>query len=106
MSPSKNTSAPLTEISPNTTSPTKPSERTDKDQLKMPETAAFPIRTDQTTNYYSPSDAMMSPTSKKLSELKGRRMAGSKQLSGRELFAKARALNDAKSNGSSESKTS
>lgn len=61
--------------------------------LKMPATASFPIRNDQTTNYVSPSDAMMSPTSKKLSDLKGRRLAGTKQLNGRELFAKARALN-------------
>lgn len=96
MSPTKNTSTPLAERSPKATSPSKnnTSEKTafGEDILKMPATAAFPIRNDQTTSYISPSDAMMSPTSKKLSEIKGRKLAGSKQLNGRELFAKARAL--------------
>ena len=62
----------------------------------MPATAAFPIHNDHTSSYISPSDNMMSPTSKKLSEIKGRRIAGgkSKQLNGRELFAKVRAQNE------------
>ncbi|KPI42398.1 uncharacterized protein AB675_9839 [Cyphellophora attinorum] len=95
MSPTKHTSGPLTERSPNTSpSKTNTADKTasNNDLLKMPATAAFPIRNDQTTSYISPSDAMMSPTSKKLSAIKGRKMAGSKQLNGRELFAKARAL--------------
>ena len=95
MSPTKNTSAPLSERSPNTISPSKTEEdikTNNNDMLKMPATASFPIHNDQTPNYVSPSDAMMSPTSKKLSEIKGRRLAGAKQLNGRELFAKARAL--------------
>lgn len=106
MSPTKNASKALAELSPNTTSPTKTST---EDSIKktslftaddMPATAAFPI----TNSYISPSDAVMSPTSKKLSEIKGRRLAGgkSKQLNGRELFAKVRAQND-KNNGASSS---
>lgn len=96
MSPTKTTAGPLTERCPNPTSPSKvaSTEKTapSNDIVNMPATAAFPIRNDQTTSYISPSDAMMSPTSKKLSEIKGRKLAGTKQLNGRELFAKARAL--------------
>lgn len=107
MSPTKNAPTALAELSPNTTSPIKASSTTDPLKLKsskplaealdkMPATASFPIHNNHTTNYISPSDAMMSPTSKKLSEIKGRRLAGakSKQLNGRELFAKVRAQNE------------
>lgn len=107
MSPTKNAPTVLADLSPNTASPTKSSSTTDpikaksSDLLpealsKMPATASFPIHNDHTTNYISPSDNMMSPTSKKLSEIKGRRLAGvkSKQLNGRELFAKVRAQNE------------
>ncbi|ETN40903.1 uncharacterized protein HMPREF1541_05183 [Cyphellophora europaea CBS 101466] len=109
MSPTKNAHKALAELSPNTTSPSKTSshdqvkskiyEPLDESNnvLKMPATASFPIHNNHTTNYISPSDAMQSPTSKKLSDLKGRRFAGAKTkqgLSGRELFAKARAQNE------------
>jgi hypothetical protein len=103
MSPTKATKTPLSDLSPNTTSPSKSSSTdqkpSDNDLFKMPATAAFPIRNENTTNYISPSDAMMSPTTKKLSQIKGRRLAGTKtkQLNSRELFAKARAENDKKS---------
>lgn len=107
MSPTKSTPKALAELSPNTTSPSKASSNSDSKEKssntvvdpfsKMPATAAFPIHNDHTSNYISPSDNMMSPTSKKLSEIKGRRFAGgskSKQLNGRELFAKVRAQNE------------
>lgn len=111
MSPTKNAPTALAELSPNTTSPIKSSSTTDPVKTKSSEplaepfskmapTASFPIHNDHTTNYISPSDNMMSPTSKKLSEIKGRRLAGakSKQLGGRELFAKVRAQKE-KSSG-------
>jgi hypothetical protein len=103
MSPTKKASQALAELSPNTTSPSKASSESDQKEKsqktaldKMPATAAFPIHNDHTSTYISPSDSMMSPTSKKLSEIKGRRLAGakSKQLNGRELFAKVRAQNE------------
>jgi hypothetical protein len=107
MSPTKNSSsAPLAELSPNTTSPSKlPSDAAHKSSSgskvssnpldKMPATAAFPIHNDHTSTYISPSDAVLSPTSKKLSEIKGRRiMRGKQALGGRELFAKLRAQNE------------
>jgi hypothetical protein len=103
MSPTK---APLSDLSPNTTSPSKTKSTDQKPNnenndlfKKMPATAAFPIHNDHTTNYISPSDAMQSPTTKKLSQIKGRRLAvigANKQLNHRDLFAKARAENDRK----------
>lgn len=102
MSPTKAASkTPLSDLSPNTTSPTKSSTEgkvVENELVKMPATAAFPIHNDHTTNYVSPSDAVMSPTTKKLSEIKGRRFGATKtkQLNHRELFANARAQNNKK----------
>jgi hypothetical protein len=51
---------------------------------------------EQAATYISPSDAMLSPTSKKLSEIKGRRFAavggakGGMELNAKNLFARAR----------------
>ena len=107
MSPSKTTSAPLAELSPNTTSPSKSAAPVKSSQNlfeKMPATAAFPIHNRHTPNYISPSDAMMSPASKKLSEIKGRRLASAKttKLNSRALFANARAMNEKDSAASSQ----
>jgi hypothetical protein len=52
----------------------------------MPTTSA-----EHNATYISPSDAMLSPTTKKLSEIKGRRFAGAKtsQVGSRALFQRA-----------------
>jgi len=92
MSPTKDlsSSGALAERSPNTASPTKPS-TTDKLAL-MDESTAIPrselpqLRTTAQTQdqnaanqtYISPSDAIRSPTTKKLSELKGKRFLNAK----------------------------
>jgi Spo12 family len=80
---------PLTELSPNTTSPIKTDSSTKftlTDNDTMPTTAL-----EQSATYISPSDAMLSPTTKKLSEIKGRRFASAKtsQVGSRALFQRA-----------------
>jgi hypothetical protein len=77
---------PLAELSPNKTSPTKPTSQTSShtfqpnDLLKGENVAQQGKQ-----SYISPSDTIMSPTTKKLSEIKGRRFGSGKPQS---LFAK------------------
>ncbi|EXJ79865.1 hypothetical protein A1O3_08150 [Capronia epimyces CBS 606.96] len=86
---STSTSTPLFERSPNTASPSKtksstssktittmddkPVPRFDHTAQKYTVTAALGQSQSQSQTYISPSDAMQSPTTKKLSEIKGRR---------------------------------
>jgi hypothetical protein len=80
---------PLAELSPNKTSPTKPTSQTSNhtfqpnDLLKGENVAQQCKQGKQ--SYISPSDTIMSPTTKKLSEIKGRRFGSGKPQS---LFAK------------------
>jgi hypothetical protein len=80
---------PLAELSPNKTSPTKPTSQT-SDHTFQPngllkgENAARQCQQGK-QSYVSPSDTIMSPTTKKLSEIKGRRFGAGKPQS---LFAK------------------
>jgi hypothetical protein len=80
---------PLAELSPNKTSPTKPTGQT-SDHAFQPsgllkdENAARQFQQGK-QSYISPSDTIMSPTTKKLSEIKGRRFGSGKPQS---LFAK------------------
>ena len=80
---------PLAELSPNKTSPTKPTRQTSNhtfqpnDLLKGENVAQQCQQGKQ--SYISPSDTIMSPTTKKLSEIKGRRFGSGKPQS---LFAK------------------
>jgi hypothetical protein len=79
MSPYKNTStSPLTERSANSLSPTKPVSKSPGDnKFSMPR-FEMPQRVKDETDsqtYISPSDAIRSPTTKKLSEIKGKRFA-------------------------------
>ncbi|EXJ83904.1 hypothetical protein A1O1_07533 [Capronia coronata CBS 617.96] len=125
MSPTKLTSAtsadsvsntnPLTERSPNTASPSKP-KASDKittsamDGKQMPRfdhtAQKYPVASasasagqgqgqSQNQTYISPSDAMQSPTTKKLSEIKGRRFMNAKPQT---LFAKTLNQNHASLN--------
>jgi hypothetical protein len=112
-SPSKSsttTSQPLTDISPNTSSPTKSSSSSQQAAEKKTDITsttdpfapvnkdAMPTtRLEQAATYISPSDAMLSPTTKKLSEIKGRRFAGVKtastSLNSKALFQRSMAAN-------------
>jgi hypothetical protein len=80
---------PLAELSPNKTSPTKPTSQA-SDHIFQPsgllkdENAAQQYQQSK-QSYVSPSDTIMSPTTKKLSEIKGRRFGSGKPQS---LFAK------------------
>ena len=81
---------PLAELSPNTTSPTKAkTEATASADLKFRPESLKDENTNQQhqgkQSYISPSDTIMSPTTKKLSEIKGRRFGSAKPQS---LFAK------------------
>lgn len=80
---------PLAELSPNKTSPTKPTSQTpdhtfQPNGLLKDENAAQQCQQGK-QSYISPSDTIMSPTTKKLSEIKGRRFGSGKPQS---LFAK------------------
>jgi len=74
-------SGPLSELSPNTTSPTKSSTATDGHKghsstlSTMRSWGCSQQKHPTTTTYISPSDMIMSPTTKKLSEIKGKRFA-------------------------------
>jgi hypothetical protein len=93
-SPSKKPAQPLAELSPNTTSPTKQHDKMSTDARFRPE-SLFKDKDDnaqqrvdgqgEKQTYISPSDNIMSPTTKKLSAIKGRRFASAKPQS---LFAK------------------
>ncbi|KIX10014.1 uncharacterized protein Z518_01095 [Rhinocladiella mackenziei CBS 650.93] len=95
MSPTKSsltTSNPLNERSPNTSSPTKSKSAGKMDETFIPrfEHHAAPKQMvnpsqNQNRTYISPSDAITSPTTKKLSEIKGRRFMNTKPQT---LFAK------------------
>ena len=79
------TKQPLTELSPNTSSPTKatnPDHKFRPDVLKDENSST---KEQKSQSYVSPSDTIMSPTTKKLSEMKGKRFASAKPQS---LFAK------------------
>jgi hypothetical protein len=89
--PSSPEKQPLAELSPNTTSPTKASHQAaaSKDldfraEILMDENTGHQHQQGKQT-YISPSDQIMSPTTKKLSELKGRRFVSAKPQS---LFTK------------------
>jgi hypothetical protein len=84
MSPTKATSAStaaaaLSDRDPNTMSPTKSGRQTDDGQTKVNaaaprfDCAAQKYKTQTDGTYISPSDAIRSPTTKKLSEIKGKR---------------------------------
>jgi hypothetical protein len=79
---------PLAELSPNKTSPTKASQTSNHifqpSNLLKDENVAQQCQQGK-QSYISPSDTIMSPTTKKLSEIKGRRFASGKPQS---LFAK------------------
>ena len=80
---------PLAELSPNKTSPIKPTSQTSDhafqpNGLLKDENAAHQYQQGK-QSYISPSDTIMSPTTKKLSEIKGRRFGSGKPQS---LFAK------------------
>ncbi len=82
---------PLSELCANTTSPKKST--TSEETLKQPAEEKMPTtQSEQAATYISPSDAMLSPTSKKLSEIKGRRFGNAKttSLNAKNLFARAR----------------
>ncbi|EHY56768.1 hypothetical protein ABEF95_007402 [Exophiala dermatitidis] len=104
MSPTKSSTStstsssntPLSERSPNTSSPIKATNSLSEkvvamDDMKMPRfdhtAQKYTAHTQgqQTQTYISPSDAMQSPTTKKLSEIKGRRFMNAKPQT---LFAK------------------
>jgi hypothetical protein len=80
---------PLAELSPNKTSPTKPTSQP-SDHTFQPsgllkdENVARQCQQGK-QSYVSPSDTIMSPTTRKLSEIKGRRFGSGKPQS---LFAK------------------
>ncbi|RMZ89119.1 hypothetical protein DV736_g3650, partial [Chaetothyriales sp. CBS 134916] len=83
---------PLSDLPTNTTTTTTHVQRLhpDIDEKKERTAATAPA----TAKYISPSDAMMSPTSKKLSEIKGRRFGASSSSSAsvraRTMFARMR----------------
>ncbi|OCT55096.1 spo12 family protein [Cladophialophora carrionii] len=92
MSPTKDTSSggPLAEKSPNTFSPTKATssgklspldQKTAMPRFEPPQIRACTQTADQSgasQTYISPSDAIRSPTTKKLSEIKGKRFKNAK----------------------------
>ncbi|EXJ62769.1 hypothetical protein A1O7_03208 [Cladophialophora yegresii CBS 114405] len=91
MSPTKDTSSgPLTEKSPNTFSPTKETssgklslldQKAAMPRFEPPQTRTSTQVQDQSgasQTYISPSDAIRSPTTKKLSEIKGKRFKNAK----------------------------
>lgn len=88
-SPSKPYTKPLAELSPNKTSPTKSHYTASSDIKSRAEVIrdenAMQQQDGAKHTYISPSDNIMSPTTKKLSEIKGRRFGAGKPLS---LFAK------------------
>ncbi|KAI1617990.1 hypothetical protein EDD37DRAFT_621422 [Exophiala viscosa] len=96
MSPTKSstTTSALTERSPNTGSPTKPQSPKkmglsieEKEMPRFSHTAQkYAVGEAQNQTYISPSDAIASPTTKKLSEIKGKRFMSAKPQ--RTLFAK------------------
>ncbi|KIX98176.1 uncharacterized protein Z520_06256 [Fonsecaea multimorphosa CBS 102226] len=97
MSPTKAAAGPLAERSPNPTSPTKPKSASPPGKLAVADVPMFKMQT-QTQNtgsqtYISPSDAIRSPTTKKLSEIKGRRFMNAKPQT---LFAKTLAKENLK----------
>ncbi|KAK5229706.1 hypothetical protein LTR72_001238 [Exophiala xenobiotica] len=99
MSPTKSasstsTASALTERSPNTCSPTKlqaqlAANKTVMDEKAMPQfdcaAQEYSIGQGQNQTYISPSDAIASPTTKKLSQIKGKRFMNGKPQT---LFAK------------------
>ncbi|KIW97122.1 uncharacterized protein Z519_02514 [Cladophialophora bantiana CBS 173.52] len=113
MSPTK--AAPLTERSPNAASPSKPPSPgklalEDADRA-MPRFEPRPQRGECMQNryqnmgnqtYISPSDAIRSPTTKKLSEIKGRRFMNAKPQT---LFAKTLAKENLKAHAQGQDET-
>lgn len=86
---------PLADLSPNTISPQKSSTQDDLSKQFSKDTMPT-TNSEQAATYISPSDAMLSPTSKKLSEIKGRRFGNAKptSLNAKNLFARAREEKD------------
>lgn len=112
MSPTKDNTltGPLVERSPNTFPPTKSStpdkfsfvdEKTAIPRFEPPQLRTSTQPQDQagaSQNYISPSDAIRSPTTKKLSEIKGKRFMNAKPKT---LFAQTVARENIKAQGQS-----